>query len=569
MKNFKTKLIAVAMVAALAVSGFSAPAFAAEDNSSSTGYSTSAQQSGTVTVSTFGVKDAAETVAVDFGGKDANTEIEVPLGAVFPVEITSASAITFNCGDKAVATAGTSKAFSAGKTTFNIMPWGKVGDKTGVYANGVKLFTMVTVKDPFTCDTSDIVKMDKANTKHLFKITAKNTDAVTANAANGKVVTVDSASYKNPQYNTKDNGDGTKTVYFYSRALANSYWPTGVYAQINGGTYRLFVASSSEGSTTNNVAPSTSTDPSVPAATGTGSSAFVCDTSGTVEKSCYGMVNGAHNNYSYKVTADQDAIVSSNVGDGKVASVSKVKEEIKNGKRITYFKVVANPYMGDLYYNHEFDGLSFGRQGFGGQKPLGTKGQDGYLETGVFVKVNNEDAKRVFTFATTVNPDLTLPCYGEYKWRPSCGAFLDGRCTEKYGTVIGNKVSQITSCLNLNSLLSTARSLGLQVGDEPKNDSIQIKYVKGSSRPEDGHGMLIEHINSNTTVAFSEGSPTYDSKQTVSLAYMRKYTQGFDGITHSSNGNLIDITTGKSHQDGVSCSTYSYDDVIFKYVYLK
>lgn len=566
MKNFQTKLIAVAMVAAMAVSGMSVPAFAAGNDTSSTGYSTSTsstQQNGTAVITTFGVDGEASTITVDLSGKDAEKEVQVPLEAVFPVQVNSSAAVSFNCGDKAVATAGTTKAFSAGTTFFNIMPWGKVGDKTGVYANGVKLFTMVTVKAPFTCDTSDTVRLNQTNAKHLFQITTNSTDTVSANTANGKVVTVDSAAYNNTQYKTKDNGDGTKTVYFYARALQSSYWPTGVYAQINGGTYRLFVSSSSTGSTTGNTAPSSST---VPAATGTGSSAFVCDTSGTVEKSCYGAVSGAHNNYTYKVTADKDAIVTSSVDDSKVASVSKTKEEVKNGKRNVYFKVVAKPYTGDLYHYTETQN----KKDALGKKSVTGQNADGYQETSVMVKVNNEDAKKVFTFATTVNPDLTLPCYDEYKWLPTCGAFLDGRCTEKYGDAIGAKVSQITTCLNPDTLLRTAKYLGLKVGDTPKSDSIQIKYVKGSSRPEDGHGMLIEHVNSNTTVAFSEGSTVYQPNAVLSLAYLTGFTShDFDGARKRSDGVYVNIKTGEVYQGGIDCEAYSYGDVIFKYVYLK
>lgn len=569
MKNFKTKLIAVAMVAALAASGLTMPAFAAENSNISTGYSTAKQNSGvtgTVCVTTFGIKGYIDYTKIDPNGADAETEVQIPLGAIFSVSVPSSSPVTFNCGDKAVATAGTKKTFANGKTLFDIMPWGKVGDKTGVYANGVKLFTMATVKDPFTCDVADTVKLAKTGDKQLFKITANKGYSISANTANGKAVTVDSAAYHNYAYRTKDNGDGTATTFYYARALVNSYWPTGVYAQIDGGTYRLFVTSNSEGTPASDSAPTTPTTPDNPKPTGTGSSVFVCDTSGTVQKSCYGMVSGAHNNYTYKVTANKDTIVTSNVGNGKVASVSKVKEKIANGKRITYFKVVSRPYTGELYHytetqNHQ-DAL--------GKKSVTGQCADGYQETGVFVKANNEDAKKVFTFATTVNPDESLPCYDEYKWRPTCGAFLDGRCTEKYGAAIGNKVSQITCCLNLNSLLSTAKALGLQVGNEPKSDSIQIKYVKGSSRPEDGHGMLIEHINHNTTVAFSEGAPFYDAHQTLALANLRGFTSpDLGGVEKRPDGIYVNIKTGEIDQGGIDCYTYSDNEIYVKYVYLK
>ena len=141
--------------------------------------------------------------------------------------------IKYYTGNDKVAQTGTTTAWNGTAGTYNVYANGKVGDKVGVYANGVRVFQIEIVDRPFTCDTTVDFAM-KAGKTYTFKITpAAGTKINTFDylTANGKAV----GSYKG----TGINADGTVTRTIKAFQSTNGQ-KVGVYAKINGVTYKVF-----------------------------------------------------------------------------------------------------------------------------------------------------------------------------------------------------------------------------------------------------------------------------------------------------------------------------------------
>ena len=146
--------------------------------------------------------------------------------------------IKYGTGDGAKAQTGTTSAWNGTAGKYTIYASGKVGDKVGVFANGVKVFQIEIVDRPFKCDTTldlDGVK-GKALTvgqKYSFKITPADgtkIDTFTFLTANDSAVA---------SWGFVKNADGTVTATIKALKATDKI---GVYAKINGVTYKVFAA---------------------------------------------------------------------------------------------------------------------------------------------------------------------------------------------------------------------------------------------------------------------------------------------------------------------------------------
>lgn len=146
--------------------------------------------------------------------------------------------INYITANDKVAQTGTASAWNGTAGTYNVYANGKVGDKVGVFANGVKVFQIEIVDRPFKCDTTldlDGVK-GKALTvgqKYSFKITPADgtkIDTFTFLTANDSAVA---------SWGFVKNADGTVTATIKALKATDKI---GVYAKINGVTYKVFAA---------------------------------------------------------------------------------------------------------------------------------------------------------------------------------------------------------------------------------------------------------------------------------------------------------------------------------------
>lgn len=146
--------------------------------------------------------------------------------------------IKYGTGDGTKAQTGTTSAWNGTAGKYTIYASGKVGDKVGVFANGVKVFQIEIVDRPFKCDTTldlDGVK-GKALTvgqKYSFKITPADgtkIDTFTFLTANDSAVA---------SWGFVKNADGTVTATIKALKATDKI---GVYAKINGVTYKVFAA---------------------------------------------------------------------------------------------------------------------------------------------------------------------------------------------------------------------------------------------------------------------------------------------------------------------------------------
>lgn len=149
----------------------------------------------------------------------------------------SEAALAFHTGNDKVAQTGTYTKWNGTAGKYNVYANGAVGSKVGVFANGVKVFQIEIVDRPFKCDTTldlDGVK-GKALTvgqKYSFKIY----DATTAIKDFTFLTANDSAV---ASWGFVKNADGTVTATIKALKATDKI---GVYAKINGVTYKVFAA---------------------------------------------------------------------------------------------------------------------------------------------------------------------------------------------------------------------------------------------------------------------------------------------------------------------------------------
>jgi hypothetical protein len=137
--------------------------------------------------------------------------------------------INYITGNDKVAQTNTVSAWNGTSGVYTIYTNGAVGSKVGVYAAGKRVFQVEITDRPFKCDTSVDFSM-KAGKTYTFKITPN---------AGTKIDTFTFLTGNDSKLSTWGcwkQADGTEMA----RVKAVSAGRYGVYAKINGVTYKVF-----------------------------------------------------------------------------------------------------------------------------------------------------------------------------------------------------------------------------------------------------------------------------------------------------------------------------------------
>lgn len=185
------------------------------------------------------------TTVTDLDGKvqtvTADTVIKMTQSTYNTVKFAANKAgianINYITANDKVAQTGTASAWNGTAGEYTIYANGKVGDKVGVFANGVKVFQIEIVDRPFECDTTldlDGVKAPALTVgqKYSFKIRKANPAIkdFTFLTANGSAVA---------SWGFVKNADGTVTATIKALKATDKI---GVYVKINNVTYKVFAA---------------------------------------------------------------------------------------------------------------------------------------------------------------------------------------------------------------------------------------------------------------------------------------------------------------------------------------
>ena len=165
--------------------------------------------------------------------------IEIPQSSTFTVHFTSEKPLSdfaFMAGNgKAIAT-DTVSAWNPAtrKGTYTLYGLGApetANDTTGIYVNGVKLFTMQVVERPLTSDTTVDFSMQVGQT-YQFWVKPDDPDAsYTFNTANGEMLKTSIV---------KDAYPDAQGRYLCRLTVTGRGDTVGVYCNIDGNTYKLF-----------------------------------------------------------------------------------------------------------------------------------------------------------------------------------------------------------------------------------------------------------------------------------------------------------------------------------------
>ena len=190
----------------------------------------------TVVVNPFTVKITDLDGKTTICAADGNTVIQVPQSAAYTFNIASGAAIdsfSYNAGNGQVGGTNTIAKWNGTSGTYQAYAAGKVGEKTGMYVNGVKLFTLEVTARPFTSDTTLTTPVQVGH-PYTFRITLNDPKAdFTFLTANGTAL---STSYQKNSYPDK-KGD------YYCTITANkAVGDVGVYVKVAGKTYKVFAA---------------------------------------------------------------------------------------------------------------------------------------------------------------------------------------------------------------------------------------------------------------------------------------------------------------------------------------
>lgn len=229
------KLLAAAMIAAIATSTTALPAFAAAPAAVS---SAALRQVASTNDLTYKLDVTGETGTVHLDGSDADKVISIEQGS--RLFITLPSNVGANVGSSDVGTVNPIKATASGYD-LNVIPWGTVGSKTGMFFNGKKLFTIQTAQHSGTwsMDAVPVAHFKTSNAKYAFSVTTPSGTSLEINTGNGKIATIDRLKQGNAYMNNVQNSDGTTTHYFSAR----TFWGScsfGVYIHVDGKQYLIF-----------------------------------------------------------------------------------------------------------------------------------------------------------------------------------------------------------------------------------------------------------------------------------------------------------------------------------------
>lgn len=198
------------------------------------------QASGALQISEDGKTDLAVTAGAKYVLIPANEQppvssvvgtVEVAQGYTLPFDLMSGKLPNYKSGNAKVGETTTYQAYNkaTGKAVYGIYGHGAVGDKVGIYANGVKLFVMKVTKAPYWGDTTvDVAK--KQGQTYWFKVKPDNANAkVSYTAGNGMIA------------KTLSKGKQADGSYLFGFcATGKSGQSTGLYATIDGKTFCVF-----------------------------------------------------------------------------------------------------------------------------------------------------------------------------------------------------------------------------------------------------------------------------------------------------------------------------------------
>lgn len=158
--------------------------------------------------------------------------IEVAQGntAAFHLQSGKPTDAGFAAGNGAASETRVFEAYKNGTAYYGAYGHGKVGQTTGMYANGVKLFEVKIVKAPYSSDTTVNITNKKQGSIYWFKVTLDNASTkVSYTAGNGKVLSTRSKGLQK---------DGSYLFGFQITGKAGE--KSGVYANIDGKDYCVF-----------------------------------------------------------------------------------------------------------------------------------------------------------------------------------------------------------------------------------------------------------------------------------------------------------------------------------------
>ena len=167
---------------------------------------------------------------------DGSTVITVPQSMAFNFAISSEETVDsfdYTVGNGSIGGTNTNTVWNGTSGSYQIYAAGAVGAQTGVYVNGIKIFTLEVADRPFESDTT--LNMDlKVGQKYQFEITLDDPAApFTFLTADGAAL---STSY-NPDTYPAENGK-----YYCSVTAQQAGRDIGVYCVIDGKTYKIFTA---------------------------------------------------------------------------------------------------------------------------------------------------------------------------------------------------------------------------------------------------------------------------------------------------------------------------------------
>lgn len=188
----------------------------------------------TITINPFKVDVEDLNGAVTSCKADGSTVIKVPQSMSYNFDISSGvtlDSFDYTVGNDKVGGTNTIARWNGTSGKYQIYAAGAVGSQTGVYVNGVKLFTIEVTERPFTSDTTLDMSL-KVGTPYMFRITPDDKDAsFTFLTADGKAL---STSYKAELY-PDEKGD-----YYCTVTPLQANRDIGVYCVIGGNTYKVF-----------------------------------------------------------------------------------------------------------------------------------------------------------------------------------------------------------------------------------------------------------------------------------------------------------------------------------------
>lgn len=304
-----TRILAVLLAASVCCTA-AAPAFAADEGTSTASYTTSETADSLRQTSA----SAVTSVKVHSNGKDLdvttdpNTVLELPRLSILTFTVKSTRAVNYTAGTGSVARTGTLAAYNAStkESTYNVTAIGALGTSSGLYLDGKKIFSIKVGHTPFVCDTTMPVTKTIGES-YTFKVTAENSaDAISFHVGNGSLAATAALPVRTES--------GKKAYYFKLTAVKEGR--TGVYVTVNGTAYYSF-------------------DIIVHAKESSEKSAFTCSPSTDVTKT-------VGETYTFQVTAGSTAdSLTFNAGNGSVLSTFAAAPSVSNGKKVYTFRITA------------------------------------------------------------------------------------------------------------------------------------------------------------------------------------------------------------------------------------